>query len=66
MTEGAILLADVPVKEAEKPVLYASWQDLGNLSDAAWDAMYQANNPVRYFRHGGVPLALRRMTAASP
>jgi len=58
MTEGAIHLADVPVKEAEKPVLYASWQDLGTLSDAAWDAMYQANEPPRYFRHGCVPVRI--------
>ena len=58
MTEGAIHLADVPVKEAEKPVLYTSWQDLGTLSDAAWDAMYQANEPPRYFRHGCVPVRI--------
>jgi len=58
VTQGTIRLADAPVQEAEKPVLYASLQDLGILTDAAWDAMYQANNPPRYFRHGCVPVRI--------
>jgi hypothetical protein len=50
MTQGTTQLSPVPIHEPEKPVLYASWQDLGTLSDAAWDALLQANDPPRYFR----------------
>jgi len=48
----------VQVREEEKTVLWASCQDLGTLSDAAWDVLVRANVPERYFRHGGVPVRI--------
>jgi len=64
MTTTTNQLARVP--DQEKPILYASWQDLGSLSDAAWDALLQANDPPRYFRHGCVPVRIEEDDNGAP
>ncbi|MBW6503262.1 hypothetical protein K0B90_03150 [bacterium] len=64
MIRTADQLARVP--DRGKPILYASWQDLGILSDAAWDALLQANDPPRYFRHGCVPVRIEEDDNGAP
>jgi hypothetical protein len=66
MTKGINQLAQVPNQEVDKPVLYASCQDLGILSDAAWDVLVQANIPEKYFRHGCVPVRIEEDDNGAP
>ena len=66
MTPGVPQFTQVPDQAVDRPVLYASCQDLGTLSDAAWDALLQANVPPRYFRHGCVPVRIEEDDNGAP
>lgn len=43
-----------------RPILYASCQDLAEITNDCWQAIIDANSPVRFFRHGGVPTRMER------
>jgi hypothetical protein len=48
------------------PTIYASCQDLAQVTDECWAALQAANNPPRYFRHGGLPSRIETDDQGAP